>query len=88
MRNFVYVSIIGAALALTATDAFAYIVCNPHGDCWRSGGKIYAPGIKLTYHSERWWKAHQHDARYRWHESDKKHHWRDGYWDRGVWRRR
>ncbi len=42
MRNFVYVSIIGAALALTATDAFAYIVCNPHGDCWRSGGKIPA----------------------------------------------
>lgn len=88
MRHFVYLSIIAAALALTTADAFAYIVCSPHGDCWRSPKRIRTPGIKLVYHSEDWWKKHQHDRKYRWHETDKDHSWRDGYWDRGTWWRR
>ncbi|MGH6870995.1 MAG: hypothetical protein ACREHE_05755 [Rhizomicrobium sp.] len=73
-------AVLGAsALALTATDASARIVCNQWGECWHVRNTyVYRPEFGLTVHEDNWrWGAGEH---YRWHE----HHGR-GYWRNGVW---
>jgi hypothetical protein len=67
------------ALALTATSASAYIVCNGEGECWHQKGHYdYHPEWGIVEHPDGWaWGAGDH---YRWHE----HHGR-GYWHSGVW---
>jgi hypothetical protein len=72
-------AIFGAtALALTATSAAAYVVCNAEGECWHTHYNNYHPEWGVTVHPDGWaWGAGDH---YRWHE----HHGR-GYWHNGIW---
>lgn len=72
--------LIGAgALALTATSASAYIVCNNHGTCWHVRDRYaYPAGFGIVVHPDNW----------RWHRHHY-YHWREhrgrGYWRNGVW---
>jgi hypothetical protein len=75
-----FAAVMGAsALALTATDASARIVCNAEGDCWHvRNSYVYHPEFGLVVHEDNWrWGAADH---YRWHE-----HRGRGYWRNGVW---
>jgi len=72
--------LIGAgALAISASSASAYVVCNRSGDCWHTHNRYaYPSGFGIVVHGDDWhWRHHDH---YRWHE----HHGR-GYWRNGVW---
>jgi hypothetical protein len=66
-------------LAISATSASAYIVCNRDGDCWHVRHHYrYRPEFGLVVHPDNWrWHTRDH---YRWRE----HHGR-GYWRSGVW---
>jgi len=69
-----------AALALTATSASAFVVCNDRGDCWHSGVRYDYPNVKVVYYDDNWdWRAHH----YHWHEVSGDY----GYWDtdKNVW---
>jgi hypothetical protein len=75
-----FAAVMGAsALALTATDASARIVCNAEGECWHvRNNYVYRPELGLVIHEDNWqWGPTEH---YRWHE----HHGR-GYWHNGLW---
>ena len=75
-----FAAVMGAsALALTATDASARIVCNAEGECWHvRNNYVYRPELGLVIHEDNWhWGANDH---YRWHE-----HRGRGYWRNGVW---
>jgi hypothetical protein len=67
------------ALALTASQASARIVCNDEGDCWHATTEyVYPPSVHLDVHPDDWkWKGGE------------KHAWREheghGYWHGGVW---
>lgn len=90
MRRLLYIGVlaivVGLAVGLLSGKVFAYVVCNSNGDCWRTPKKIKAPGTKLIYHSEDWWKKNQGDRRYKWHEADGNRSWKRGYWSHGQWR--
>ena len=67
------------AVALTATNASARIVCNDEGDCWHTPTEYtYPPSIRLEVHPDDW----------KWKEGDKRA-WREhegrGYWKGGKW---
>ncbi|MBV9991337.1 MAG: hypothetical protein JOZ72_08580 [Alphaproteobacteria bacterium] len=63
-----------AALALTATGASAFVVCNDRGDCWHSTVRYDYPQVKVVYYDDNWdWKAHH----YHWHDVSGTY----GYWD-------
>lgn len=66
-------------LAVTATSASAYIVCNQEGECWHVRHRYaYHPEFGLVIHPDRWvWGANEH---YVWRE-----HRGRGYWHNGVW---
>jgi hypothetical protein len=68
-----------AALALTAANASAAIVCNDDGDCWHVKDKYaYPPAVHLTMHEDNWkWGGQDH---YKWNEHEGR-----GYWKGGVW---
>jgi len=72
--------LIGAgALAITATSASAYVVCNDRGTCWHTHDRYaYPTGFGITVHEDNW----------RWHRHNY-YHWREhngrGYWRNGVW---
>jgi hypothetical protein len=78
-------ALIGAgALALTATTASAYVVCNGEGDCWHTDHRYhYDPALNLQWHPDDWY-FHRDWA------ADHDHHWREyhdgrGYWKGGLW---
>jgi hypothetical protein len=66
-------------LALTATSAAAYIVCNAEGECWHVHRHyVYHPEFGLVVHPDGWvWGPTEHFA---WRE-----HTGRGYWHSGVW---
>lgn len=73
-------ALIGAgALALTATSASAYVVCNDRGTCWHTHDRYaYPTGFGIVVHDDNWrWERHHH---YHWRE-----HTGRGYWRNGVW---
>jgi hypothetical protein len=69
----------GAAIAMTATSASAYVVCNQEGECWHVAHRYdYHPEFGLVIHPDGWrWHRGEH---YTWHE-----HRGRGYWRNGVW---
>ena len=77
-------AIIGAAaLAVTATSASAYIVCNSEdpSDCWHTHDRYdYQPSFRLSVHPDNWrWEDRDRDH-YRWREHDGRGYWRNGVW--------
>jgi hypothetical protein len=68
-------------LALTATSASAYIVCNGEGECWHTHHHYtYQSGFGLVVHPDGWaWGPSEH---YVWREPA---HAGRGYWRGGVW---
>jgi len=72
------------ALALSASSASAYVVCNNMGDCWHTDHRYhYGSDIGIEYHPDDWYFHRNWDA-------DHDHHWREyhdgrGYWRNGVW---
>ncbi|HEY2034476.1 MAG TPA: hypothetical protein VGH02_12395 [Rhizomicrobium sp.] len=70
-------------LALAATSASAYIVCNDDGECWHVHDQYtYPTGFGIVVHDDSWkWDA-DHDARvhWRWHEHEGRGYWRNGVW--------
>ncbi len=74
------VILVGAsALALSAANASAEIVCNDDGDCWHVRERpVYPPEVKLRIYGDDWkWSDHDH---YRWREHEGHGYWRDGAW--------
>jgi hypothetical protein len=74
-------ALIGAsAIALTATNASARIVCNTEGDCWHVHSEFnYPPEAGLVVHPDNWrWRQGEHFA---WRE-----HEGHGYWHGGSWK--
>ena len=80
LGNIAFAALLGTgALALTAANASARIVCNDDGDCWHTATEYsYPSGIHLDVHPDDW----------KWKETEK-HAWREhegrGYWHSGVW---
>ena len=80
-----YLKLVAAAamaagtLALTATSASAWIVCNREGDCWHTHRNYhYRPEFGLVVHPDNWhWGPGEHFA-FREHPGR-------GYWRGGVW---
>ena len=76
----------GGVLALglvLAAPVWAYVICNPDGDCWHADRRETIPGVAFEIHPDDWYFHH------RWNE-DGFHHWREfhegrGYWRNGVW---
>jgi hypothetical protein len=68
------------ALALTATSASAYIVCNGEGDCWHQKGHYdYHPEWGIVEHPDGWaWGPNDH---FRWVHD----HRGRGYYKGGIW---
>jgi hypothetical protein len=66
-------------LAVTASSASAYIVCNREGECWHVHSRYaYHPEFGLAVHPDGWaWGANEH---YVWRE-----HRGRGYWHNGIW---
>jgi hypothetical protein len=83
MKHALKTTLIGAiaasGLALAATPASAYIVCNAENICWHVHGRYeYRPQYGVVVHDDDWrWGPGDH---YVWRE----HHGR-GYWRNGVW---
>lgn len=79
MLNGALAGLLGAgAMALMATPASAYVVCNRAGDCWHTTeSAAYAPGLGITVHDDAWkWRG----ARYHWREHPGRGYWRSGVW--------
>ncbi len=68
-------------LALTASSASAYVVCNAEGECWHTHRHyVYQPGWGLVVHPDGWrWGPGEHFV---WREPV---HPGRGYWHAGVW---
>lgn len=73
-------ALIGAgALAITATSASAYVVCNDDGVCWHAHERYtYPAGFGVVVHGDNWHWGNRHH--HRWHEHDGR-----GYWHNGLW---
>jgi len=69
------------AMAVMATDASAYIICNQEGDCWHGHRRENVPGQTFEYHSDDWY-FHQQWGTYR---RFREYHDGRGYWHNGVW---
>jgi len=69
-----------AAVAITATSASAYVVCNREGECWHTHRAYqYRDEFGIVVHPDGWaWGANDH---YRWQRD----HRGRGYWHSGVW---
>jgi|SRR4051812_38666051 hypothetical protein len=70
-------------LVATSTAANAAVVCNSHGDCWRTTTTYrYRPAWGLHVYSNSWkWRAAEAN-RYRWRNAQRTR----GYYGRnGVW---
>ena len=82
MNVFTKIVLVGAsALALSAANASAEIVCNEDGDCWHVRERpVYQPELKLHIYGDDWkWSDGDRD-RYRWREHEGHGYWRDGAW--------
>ena len=68
-----------SALALSASNASAAIVCNNDGDCWHVKEKYaYKPELHLRVHPDDWkWREADH---YKWREHECRGYWRGGVW--------
>jgi hypothetical protein len=70
-----------SALAVTATGASAYIVCNREGDCWHTKDKHpYKNEWGIVIHPDNWKWEEKEKAKFRWREHEGR-----GYWNKGVW---
>ena len=69
----------GAALAVTASSASAWIVCNAEGECWHAHHRWgYHNEWGIVIHPDGWaWGPNDH---YVWHEHDGR-----GYWHNHIW---
>ncbi len=79
-------SMLFTAVALTAlsagSSAFAAVVCNNDGDCWRvKEARTYKPEFNLKVYPDSWRWAERDATRYRWREPGHGH----GYYRNGVW---
>jgi len=75
-----FVAALGAAVvALTATSASAWIVCNREGDCWHARYRYtYRPEFGVVVHPDYWrWGP---GVAYRWREHPGRGYWRSGVW--------
>lgn len=76
-------SMASSSMAATTT----YVVCNRWDECWRvhEHYKTYPSDVRVVYHDEAWWAAHEHDKD--WHyrlltDPSDDHGWydKDGVW--------
>ncbi len=81
MRKVLFMSVAAAALS-AGSSAFAAVVCNSDGDCWRvKETRAYKPEFNLRVYPDSWrWADHERDH-YRWREPGRGH----GYYRNGVW---
>ena len=82
MNVFTKIILFGAsALALSAANASAEIVCNEDGDCWHLRERpVYPPEVKLRIYGDDWkWSEGDRD-RYRWREHEGHGYWRGDAW--------
>jgi len=68
----------GGALAISAANASAAIVCSGHA-CWHTHETFdYPPGARVVVHPDDWrWGAHE---RFVWREHEGRGYWRGGRW--------
>lgn len=83
MRSFGKVTFAAAisvgALAFTAGNASADIVCNDDGDCWHAHEHYdYPAGAGIVVHHDDW--AWGPEARYRWREHEGRGYWHGDDW--------
>jgi hypothetical protein len=79
VKTYLIAATLAGAIALTATGAFAAIVCNGEGDCWHTKQKYdYRPEFGLRIYGDDW--AWNNGDNYRWREHEGR-----GYWNKGVW---
>lgn len=84
MLNGALMALLGAGtMALTATPASAYVVCNRDGDCWHTESRAAYPGVTFNYHPDDWYfhRNWDHDDHYHWRD----YHEGRGYYRGGVW---
>ena len=76
-------ALFGAGVLIASMDsASAYVVCNRWGECWRTPYRYqYAPGLRVRFYDDGWYRRHHWRHRYRWREE----HEGRGYWRNGVW---
>jgi hypothetical protein len=74
---------IGCALLFGSAPALAYTACNGSGDCWHTDSRVNFPGVKLTFHNDKWADEHKSDAKYHWHEADADRDAARDYWNNG-----
>jgi hypothetical protein len=75
------VAVVGLA-GLGTSSASAAVVCNHHGDCWRTEGRPRYPShLRLRVYPDNWrWGRHE-ERRYRWRDAGHGHgYYRDGAW--------
>ena len=80
LSTLAFAALLGAgALALTAANASARIVCNADGDCWHTHADYnYLPSFGLTVHPDDWhWKEGERHA---WREHEGRGYWQGGDW--------
>ncbi len=75
-------AIIGGSLALSATAANAYVVCNRFGECWHVRDRLtYPEAAGIVIHDDGW--VFDRPDYYHWaHDRAGR-----GYWEHGHWRR-
>ena len=68
-----------AAVAIAATSASAYVVCNREGECWHTKDRYaYRAEYGVVVHPDNWrWRARDHYV-FRDHKGR-------GYWHNGIW---
>ena len=84
---FAAAAVLGMAggFALTPSSASARVVCNEHGDCWRTRENYrYPPELHVRIYSDRYANERYRQRHWRrmhrtWHDENHEH-------DRGVWR--
>lgn len=83
MRMIMTAALMLVGLAATGpSPASAAVVCNSHGDCWRTEGRPRYPAhLRLRVMPDNWkWRAHE-ERRYRWRDAGPGR----GYYRNGVW---
>jgi len=80
-----FVIILSGILLGPSLSAFAYTACNREGDCWHTDTRVHFPGVKLSFHNDKWADSHRSNSHYKWHDTDNDHDWHHGYWSHGEW---
>jgi len=79
-RSIITAALFGlGALAVTATNASAAVVCNGARECWHAPNDyVYKPEFGVVVHPDAWkWGADEH---FTWREHEGRGYWRDGVW--------